>query len=294
MTRHSPAGARDASGTYACLSPAVKCCGARHVSVTTALGVLSKPALIQWAANCAADEAQVCHDYTAPGVPHDIAWRRGTEANDELRRRITTAHARTRDKAAARGTEVHRIVEALAQGREPATIPPEVVPYLDALRRFCDEQRPIVAYSESVVSSRKGYAGTLDAIHRVSPSTRLMCPHGRHASTHRHDIAETWPAPDDLVIRDWKTRGNESKARLYGEEVLQLAAYRYATWMRSPDGAIRKMPRIDAAEVVLLWPPTGPADPGYRIERVSADREALAMFLHTLALYRYRRDQNGE
>ena len=275
---------RDSAGTYACFAPEVKCCGARHVSVTTALGVLSKPALIQWAANCAADAAAKDLLVATGEFEHADGTDELTNIFELLtkgRDRWARAHVLARDKAAARGTEVHRIVEALAQGREPATIPPEVLPYLDALRRFCDVEKPIVVHSESVVSSRKGYAGTLDAIHRVANARACLAGHA--------DCGEP-----GLVIRDWKTRGNESKARLYGEEVLQLAAYRYATWMRSPDGTIRKMPRIDAAEVVLLWPPTGPSDPGYRIERVRADREALAMFFHALALYRYRREQEGD
>jgi hypothetical protein len=258
---------RDTRGTYACIAPPGGRCTcdatARHPSVTTILGaVLAKPALIQWAAGCAADEAvKVIGEHD-----HRLGLGSAEEAItmlSEARQRIASAHVRQRDKAAARGSTVHRVVEALAAGRDPAPsdLTPEVLPYLDALRRFCDAETPIVAHSESVVSSRKGYAGTLDAIHRV-PGV-------------------------GLVIRDWKTRKDEKRARLYGEEVLQLAAYRYATWMRDASGEVRRMPRVDAAEVVLLWPG------GYRIERVDACRDAHRIFLHCLDIYRWRTGQQG-
>jgi hypothetical protein len=234
--------------------------------------VLSKPALIQWAANCAADEAGAwtIDNVRSLAALNEAALRVTVDAlvHAEIpvaMRRWATAHTRQRDAAASRGTEVHRIVEALSQGHTPEIVPAETVPYLVSLERLVRDHPPVIVHAESGITSAHGYAGTLDAILR----------YGRR-----------------LVIRDYKTRKDERRARLYGEEALQLAAYRHADWLVSDDGAATPMPRIHAAEVVLLWPSIGPDDPGYRIERVDAGRETFRAFLHVLDIYRWRR-QHG-
>lgn len=66
--------------------------------VTTILGTLAKPALIQWAANCAVDFIQVCVDEKLELTP-------------ELLKDARTAHAKKRDKAADAGTDVHALIE---------------------------------------------------------------------------------------------------------------------------------------------------------------------------------------
>lgn len=72
--------------------------------VTTVLGTLSKPALIQWAANMACD--YIKENSSGGGVMDYLV----TEATLKEAR---TAHAKKRDKAADQGTDVHAEIEGI-------------------------------------------------------------------------------------------------------------------------------------------------------------------------------------
>jgi hypothetical protein len=66
--------------------------------VTTILGTLSKPALIQWAANMACD---YINSVMIEGKPITL----------DVIKEARTAHAKKRDKAAGQGTDVHAEIE---------------------------------------------------------------------------------------------------------------------------------------------------------------------------------------
>jgi hypothetical protein len=82
---------------------AYKLDGKRLTGVTTILGVINKPALIQWAANQAIDFVQK-HGETKQGFT--------TIAKDDLQT-ARKAHAMKRDKAADKGTAVHEAIEQI-------------------------------------------------------------------------------------------------------------------------------------------------------------------------------------
>lgn len=86
--------------------------GKPMTGVTTVLGVINKPALVQWAANCAVDyimENGLLLDLsgdTHTDLPH-------FQIDSKLLKEARTAHTQKRDKAADAGTDVHGIIEGL-------------------------------------------------------------------------------------------------------------------------------------------------------------------------------------
>lgn len=127
--------------------------GAKVDGVTTILSKgLPKPALVQWAANMAAD-------YTADH------WDELAElAPSERRKLVSKAHEASRNAAAAQGTRVHALAEKLAAGDEVA-VPDQLAGYVEACVKFLDDFDVQPVLTEASVFSRKwGYAGTLDMI----------------------------------------------------------------------------------------------------------------------------------
>lgn len=139
--------------------------GERIVSVTTALGVLDKPALLYWAANQTAEGAwrlMQTEGYTLP----DEGWK----LHSDMKRAGLDAFAR-RDEAAERGTGIHKINEDwINHGTIPK--PSEVLPswrgYLKAWLNWITAEEPTFLESELVVgSATHGYAGTRDTVVRT-------------------------------------------------------------------------------------------------------------------------------
>lgn len=114
-------------------------------SVTTILGRLSKPALIQWAANMAVDHL------LANPQDHDGARK---------------AHTVKRDTAADVGTVVHEYAAGqLRKDEQVILLPPDpqVLRAADALRVWLSEHEVVpLAIERRVLSQRYGYAGTTD------------------------------------------------------------------------------------------------------------------------------------
>jgi hypothetical protein len=180
------------------------------MSVTTILSKgLPKPALIDWAARTVAGY-----------VADHWDWLKGLDP-DEVRDIAKDAHHRDRDKAANRGTEVHRIARALIHDEE-VQVPEELAGHVKSCVRFLDDWQPRDEITEVPVFSRKHrYAGTFD-MHCTLPGL------GR-------------------TLLDVKT----NRSGPFGEVGLQLAAYGHADVMRI-DGQERPMPPIDAYAVVWL------------------------------------------
>jgi hypothetical protein len=81
-----------------------------YTGITTVLGVIAKPALIQWAANMTAEYLAL--NVTRFSKEHDdIGYRFDLMAFAEVLAEARTAHAKKRDKAADAGTDLHALVE---------------------------------------------------------------------------------------------------------------------------------------------------------------------------------------
>ena len=123
--------------------------------VTTILGTLAKPALIQWAANCAVDFIQVCVDEKLELTP-------------ELLKDARTAHAKKRDKAADAGTDVHALCEeyiksCIAQGGEAGKAGAGDNEQVRKFVKWAQDNKVVFGESEKkVYSPIEKYAGTVD------------------------------------------------------------------------------------------------------------------------------------
>jgi hypothetical protein len=129
--------------------------GAKVPGVTTVLGAtMPKSGLTDWAARKAADEAIDYWD--------ELAGLRLSERHERLHH----AYRHDRDKAAKRGTEIHKIAGAQVQGENPL-VPEELQGHVEAYRDFLDtvEPVPLIGGIELVVASRTHrYCGTADLV----------------------------------------------------------------------------------------------------------------------------------
>lgn len=131
--------------------------------VTTILSKgLPKPALVQWAANTAADLAVDEWDQLAELPP------------SERRKRIAKAPDASRNAAAVRGTQIHALADKLANGEE-VTVPDELAGHVDACVKFLDSFDVQTVWTERPVYHEKYlYAGTFDLIAMVGAKTWLL------------------------------------------------------------------------------------------------------------------------
>lgn len=184
-------------------------------SVTTLLQVLAKPALVAWAANQAADYA----------IDH---WADLEHKNPSERRAlIAGAHRRRKDKAAARGTQIHTWAEQLLAG-QPVEVPDEHTATVEAFARWWETSGFTALHSECAVYAEEDdllgipYAGRFD----------LLAEHPRYGVT----------------LCDWKTGKG-----VYGEFAVQLAGYDAAEWLQVGEQD-RPMPAINTLAVVHIQP----------------------------------------
>lgn len=203
--------------------------------VTTLLNKgLPKPALAPWAALSAAEY-----------VADNLEVLNALPDRESVIATVKQSPWTTRDRAGARGTDVHRIAEELIHGREVA-VPEHLAGYVDGYVKWLDKWQPKPVLTEFAVASRHWwYAGTADAIYEL--------PNG------------------ERVLADWKT----SKA-VYGETACQTAAYQHAEFYLADDGSEQPVPEVDSLAVVHITP-TG-ADL-YRIaDPEAAWKDALHIF----------------
>lgn len=184
--------------------------------------------LTDWAAQAAATYA----------VEHSQAWM--LLKDDEAIDLIAKAAIRARDRAAKRGSDVHKIIEDLSLGKQPdyLMLDDSVRPYVPCIEQLVKDLRLVPTVLESVVFNHEvGYGGTFDFIGETVHGVGLL---------------------------DWKTR---AKTTRYDEEAAQVAAYAGAEYMivESPlGGAMRApLPKLDYLAVVVISPT------GYQVHEVN-------------------------
>jgi hypothetical protein len=184
-------------------------------SVTTCLKVLAKDALVQWAANTAADYAI---DNWASLDAMDPSQRRT---------RIAKAPSQARGTAAAKGTQIHEWADLLLQGL-PVEIPEAYTAQVEGFAKWWEASGFTKVRAESMVWSPEddlagiGYAGTFD----------LLAEHHRHG----------------LTLIDLKTGKG-----IYSEFAVQLAAYSAAE-NHVIDGQDQPAPAIRTLAAVHIRP----------------------------------------
>jgi hypothetical protein len=197
-------------------------------SVTTILGCVGKPALINWAANTERDLVIE----TAANLYEDIHGtpkmnRASFVTTMGLRLGKEKAHQRALAKATAIGSQVHNLIEwtlraKLCQEAGPSpAISPKGMWAFSVFEKWAKavDLKPLLI-EQTVYSVTHGYAGTLDLLAEVGGK---------------------------LTVIDWKTG-----KRVYPEAHLQNAAYRHA---------LREMGHGDAVQGIIVRLPKDEADP---------------------------------
>jgi len=183
--------------------------------VTTLIGSgMPKPALPYWSAKLV---AEYVYDNFA-NLPNLISRER-----EEAVKFLKMIPWNQRDKAGARGTEIHAIAETIIHGGE-AEVAGEFAQYVNGYVEWLDQWEVIPVLTEKVVANRvHGYAGTFDAI--------LKFGNG--------------PLAGKTYLCDWKT-----SAGVYGEMAMQIAAYANADFYLDEEGIERSLPTLDGLGIV--------------------------------------------
>lgn len=193
--------------------------GKRLTSVTTILnGGVPKQFLVPWAAKRAAEHA----------------WElRDMEDRDRFVALAKSAPDQERDKAAVRGTTIHKYAEDILNGL-PVDVPEELYPYVDGYVRFLDRFHVSPLMTERTVLLS---GATLD------PGAKKKVP----GSGGRFDAVGHIPTVcDGPVLWDVKTSNG-----IYRETKLQTAAYACADYYVEPDAPTTPLtlPEIQATFV---------------------------------------------
>jgi len=221
---------------------------AKAPGVTSVVGMLPKPFLTRWAAKEAATFAV---ENLGPVV--QFATEGNKPAAVDL---IKGAPWRDSGQAAATGTEVHELFEALAKGEAVNTrrLTPEMKAYAGHFNEFRTEFEPEFLFNEETVwSEEHDYAGSFDTLVRIN---------------------------DENVLLDYKT----TRSGVYPEVALQLAAYAHADGIIRPDGTKVDLPKIDAGAVLHARPE------GWSLVPVRIDEEVFNYFLHLRKTFDWNRD----
>ncbi len=225
------------------------------ISVTNALGSISKPALVPWGAGLVADHVI--------GAPIVTARRARTEPT-VLRRELVGLPSGNSDRAKKLGTRVHERAVALVLNA-PYPADPEVEPYAIELARWfrlwrVDFARDIEAIETTVMHRRYGYAGTGDLWIWLPTG-----PHGRR----------------QLWLIDYKTSAKKPDTVVYDEQPLQLAALRHAPVLLLPDDT--DAPALKVRRTALL----NLRARSHRLIEVPSGREQFRAFLAATRTARY-------
>lgn len=224
--------------------------GVKFPGVTTLIGDgLPKRALVGWAARSVAEH--VADNLDAINAMRPL----GRDAIVDALKGLPYA---ARNTAAARGTDVHVLARALADGLE-VDVPDELAGHVDACVDFLDEWhvRPVI--TEATVANRAyRYAGTLDAV---------------------ADMRDPFLG-DVRAIFDYKTSSG-----VYSDAAFQLAAYRHAEVYVDTNDVECDMESLGITCGYVVWLR---AD-GYDVVPVECGPDVFADFLHIAAVARAAR-----
>ena len=214
--------------------------GEKVPGVTTILRTLPKDALVEWAGKTTA----------AYAVDH---WDElGELAPSKRLDRLNRARFEDRDAGARRGTEVHRLGEALVSGEE-VTVPDELAGHVESYVAFLDAWEPEPVVVEAVIANRAvGYCGTVDLVADMR--------------------GERW-------LLDLKT----ARSGIFGETALQLCAYARAEVYLDAEGTEAKMAELGIERIGGIHVR---AD-GWDLRELRADDEVWNTFRHLAWLTRH-------
>lgn len=212
------------------------------MSVTSIIGVVEKPQLVNWSAKMAAERA----------VKSEDTWHaiQQEEGDAEAIRWIAQRHRDYTSYRQTLGSAVHYFIETQGDLDDPKLALylnrgvglDEVTNHYAQFQRFLDEVKPRVMMQEvTVVNLDHNYAGTLDMTLMID---------GKH------------------YVADIKTGG------VYDTVKMQLAAYRYATHSVENDGSLAVMDEDICGGVVIELKPKS-----YKLHYFEAGEDDFEAFL---------------
>jgi hypothetical protein len=179
-----------------------------------------------------------------------------------------------RDKAAARGSEIHDLADQIAKGAKP-TVPAELVPHVQGELRYLRAHRPTKRRTEVMVYAHRGYGATIDELCHLMPCGDPRCG------------CAVLPPKGAVVIVERKS------GRVYEDVRLQLAAQRHADLIgRADTERTWPMPKVAHTFVLHLRPEEYAK--GYRLILMDTTETDYAAFLACLQLYEWRASLNGK
>lgn len=278
---------------------------ARYVSVTTALGVVDKPALVFWSANLAARRAMQNLPRLIADVFKDDCGRAAARTEPLgcgtcsacTERWVALFHHGEKERRAREGSATHDILEWWTKTGEwvyrprdswgeYAPTPEEIAPYMRSLQAFVADfgltPESWLICECTVFHHGLKYGGTLDGVVVIFPRTKASA---EFCARIAHSLDIPWSkvvAEGIRVVVDCKSREGE-KAAIYVEAVLQLTGYRFAETMIPAKGSLIEMAMLatDGAVVLQVRPD------GYTFRPVLADGRAMAAFRAVLDLHRW-------
>lgn len=280
----------------------------RYVSVTTALGVVHKDALMFWSANLAAERAMANLPALIGAARIDDCGR-SRARTDPPACKVCTAcieawvalfHVGEKERRGREGSAAHDVFELwIKTGEWRYTPNPDygewaptaevMAPYIQRLKEFIADYglspEDFLAAECTVWNHTFGYAGTLDAIVVIRPVTKKAAEFCA-----RINLPLGLPLDSPVtVLVDLKSREGEDAA-IYPEYTLQLTGYRYAETM-TPKFAAAEMERpmiaTDAAAILQVRPD------GYTFRPVLADGKSMKAFRATLDLYAWESERGA-
>lgn len=286
----------------------------QYISVTTALGVVAKPALLYWATKLSARRAmdnlpRLINAAMLGGEPCGRTYSRSGDPRCGtcalcVRRWVEIFHVGEKMRRAREGSAVHDVIEWWSKTGQIHYDPSEhlyeyeggtlqvtreqIQPYLSRFEQWIVDYGimpdSFVTCEATVWHHDDGWAGTLDAILKVSPVTAKaakLCAR-MHAANGRTGGQLDMPV---LLVLDNKSREGEDKA-FYPEYSLQSGgAYRHGQTMTTKLGVMEvEMPSTHGAAILQLRPD------GYNFEPVSSGQREYRAFLAALDLYRWHAD----
>lgn len=214
--------------------------GEKFRSVTTALDVVALFGLPEWAAGLAADYALDNAEWLVKALANEVLDCHDREGCGECRTCARTImvgrHTRVRDDAGDLGSRLHDAAEQHALFGPGATVDEDVKPFLDEYTRWTQAWKPeFVATEATVISRAYGYAGTLDAILRL---TQLdLIPEKFHHLAGLNLVEDKKTGKTVQLKHGW-----------------QVAAYANAETILLPDGSEEPMPPIGGGLIVHVRP----------------------------------------
>ncbi|MGV9263167.1 hypothetical protein ACWDRR_00720 [Kitasatospora sp. NPDC003701] len=212
--------------------------------MTSVINMQAKPFLQHWSAKMTAELCVDSLEFIAQMAERDregaVQYLKGAAS------RYTKARAEL-------GSSAHDLFERMARGQVVGRVHPDLVPYHRHFAEFLDRAQPeVIAMEEVAWSDRFGYAGSFDALMRIS---------------------------GELVMVDFKT----SKST-YPEVSLQLSAYAFADRVIPAEGDPYAMPKVDAGAVLHV---TGDQ---WALKPVEVSERVFTHFRALLHMHRWDRD----